>query len=261
MNTIDQQIGILKKEHRVGLMTHVVVGYPTRKESKKIIQTLLDGGVDFLELQIPFSDPIADGPTIMTASYTALKQGMNTDQVFMIAKDVVTQTTTPILLMCYYNQIFRYGTERFIKKVHEIGIPALIVPDIPPEEEKTEKFIELCKKYGVYSIRVISPTSSTKRILRNIAVGKGFIYCVSRLGVTGSSTNLDKDIFTFLSNTHTHTHLPLAVGFGISKREHIQALKEHAQIVIIGSAIIDQYNKHGIKGLQRFIKMLKAATI
>ncbi len=241
-------------------MTHVVVGYPNVGESYEIVKTLVDGGADYLELQIPFSDPVADGETIMHALEVALKNGMNTDRAFQFI-DSLKKYHVPKYIMCYYNQVFRYGVERFIKKAKDLGVEGLIVPDIPPEEEKNEQFIALCNKYSVDSIRVISPSSSEERVRINSKIGKGFLYLVSHFGVTGTKSVFNKSLFEYIERVRKVTDLPLAIGFGISKREQIELLYGHAEIAIVGSAIINEYDKRGIKGLKRFIRLLKAGTI
>lgn len=251
---------ILRQAQDIKLMTHTVVGYPTLEKSREIVKTLIGGGADFLELQIPFSDPVADGEAIMHASEVALKNGVNTDRAFQFI-DSLKRYHIPKYIMCYYNQVFRYGVERFVKKAKDAGVSGLIVPDIPPEEEKDEKFITLCNRYNLDSIRVISPSSSDERIRINVKLGKGFLYCVSHFGVTGAASIFNKSLFEYIRRVRKITNLPLAVGFGISEREQIRLLLGCAEIAIVGSAIINAYDKNGINGLQRFIRRLKAGTI
>lgn len=241
-------------------MTHVVLGYPNIEKSRRIVQTLVDGGADYLEFQIPFSDPIADGSTIMMASEIALKNGMNTDTAFQLIESL-TFHTLPTYIMCYYNQVFRYGVERFISRAKEVGVVGLIVPDMPPEEEKNEGFFALCKRYDLDSIRVVSPSSTHERVKINSKIGKGFLYCVSHFGVTGAKSIFDTNFYSYISRLKQQTTLPLAVGFGISKKEQIEALNGSVDIAIIGSALINEYKSNGLRGLQRFIRYLKAGTI
>lgn len=240
-------------------MTHAVLGYPTAEKSLEIVNSLISNGSDFLELQIPFSDPIADGATIMKACEVALKNRMNTDRAFELIEQL--SNTIPILLMAYYNTVFRYGIEKFCKRAQNIGVAGLIVPDIPLEEEKSEKFISTCLKYDLYPIRVISPSSSIDRLRINARFTHGFIYCVSHFGVTGSQVKVDGELFGYLKRVKQIIRLPVAVGFGISKAEQIKRLKGVADIAIVGSAIIKGYDKGGIQEISSFVKELKDCTI
>ncbi|MBI4067429.1 tryptophan synthase subunit alpha [Candidatus Gottesmanbacteria bacterium] len=292
MNNIDKKIAVLKKEKKLGLMTHAVVGYPNMGKSIEIIKILAQYS-DFLELQIPFSDPVADGETIMEASEAALKNGMNTDKAFEIIRNLNlrvlpfgspmsthkgtpamglpasrhplvrlrTDKLTPVLVMCYYNQVFRYGMDRFCKKARESGVSGLIVPDIPPEEEKKERFIEACLRYDLYPIRVISPASGEERLRINAKYAKGFVYSVSHFGVTGTKSELDKDLQIYLRRVKKYFNIPIALGFGISSPDQIQKIKGMVDIAIVGSAIINTYNRDGLKGVDTLVKSLKNCTI
>lgn len=259
MNAIDIKLEELEKNHQLGLMAHAVVGYPTVDKSVEIIKALIGTGVDFLELQIPFSDPVADGETIMKACEVALKNGMNADKVFeMVGK---LDTEIPILLMAYYNTVFRYGIDKFCKKASQLGVAGLIVPDIPLEEEKSEKFISFCLKYGLYPIRVVSPSSSAERLKINSKFARGFVYCISHFGITGSQAIVDRELFAYLKKVKQLMKLPVAVGFGIERKEQVTKLKGVADIAIVGSAIIKNYDTGGIKKVSSFIKDLKKGTM
>lgn len=258
MNAIDIQTKKLKRENRIGLMTHAVLGYPNMEKSRDIIRVLTKDS-DFLELQIPFSDPIADGKTIMQASDVALKQGMNTERAFHFIKEL--DLDIPVIIMCYYNQIFRYGIEKFCQKAKESGVSALIVPDIPPEEEKREKFNETCLVYDLHPIRVMSPASGNGRLEINAKYAKGFVYCVSHFGVTGTKSELNNELEKYLGRVKEYFNIPIALGFGISSPEQIKNIRGLADIVIVGSAIINTYNRDGIEGVHSLVKNLKAGTI
>lgn len=262
MNKIDKQLEKIKSGKRIGLMTHVVVGYPNIYETEKIIQALVKAGSDFIELQIPFSDPVADGPTIMTASEKALKNGVRVNQAFGLMRKVSSKTDIPLLFMSYYNIVFNFGVERFCKKAKEVGASGLIIPDIPPEEETHEKYIYYALKYNLYPIRVISPASDEERLKINAKVARGFIYCVSHFGITGAKSSLDQNLINYLKKVKNYFNIPVAVGFGISKRKHINMLKSHADIAVVGSAIIDlinyrnKENKDYTNDLDNFVRSL-----
>ena len=237
-------------------MTHVVVGYPTLSASIELARRMLKIGVDALELQIPFSDPIADGPVIMHANDMALRQGVRVKDCLSAMQQLSTTTQTPLYFMGYYNTVFRYGVNKFARDAKLAGASGLIIPDIPPEEEHHEHFLAACKHYRLHRIGVISPASTNTRVIKNSQVSSGFLYCLARMGVTGSQKQLSPDLIQYLSNVRTLTHLPLAVGFGISKPKHIQALIGHADIAVIGSAVIEQVNKGGIPSATNFIQKL-----
>lgn len=224
---------------KIGLMTHVVIGYPSLEETVKTAQTMAESGVDFIELQIPFSDPLADGPTIMQACEESLKNDTKVKDAFIIMKKLSSEVSIPLLFMSYYNTVFRYGTEKFCRDAKAAGASGLIVPDMPIDEEGEEHFFALCKKYGLHAIHVISPASTDERMRKNAKSATGFIYCTSRQGTTGAKDDMAKDLENFLKRVRRFFNIPLAVGFGISKKEHISLLEKHADIAIIGSKIID----------------------
>lgn len=261
MNAIEKKLIQLKKENRLGLIAHAVLGYPNMEKSLEIINSLISNGSDFLELQIPFSDPVADGETIMKACEVALKSGMDTDEAFELVGNLRRAVNVPILLMAYYNTIFRYGIKRFCKKAKDLRVSGIIVPDIPPEEEIAEKFITTSLEYDIYPIRVVSPSSSINRLEINARFARGFVYCISHFGVTGTKTVVDDRLTRYLQRVKQIMKLPVAVGFGLSKAEQIEALKGVADIVIVGSAIIKNYNEGGIKQVSSFIKSLKESTM
>ena len=224
------------------LMTHVVIGYPTLNDTIKLVKTMAETGVDFVELQIPFSDPLADGPTIMRACEKSLENGTKVANAFIVMKKLSAQVAIPLLFMAYYNTVFKYGVERFCKDAKEAGASGLIVPDMAIDEESEEYFLANCKKYNLHNIQVISPASTYERLKKNAEVANGFVYCTARQGITGAKDQLHPDLISYLKKVRKIFSVPIAVGFGISKKEHIQALKSHADIGVIGSAIIDVIN-------------------
>lgn len=243
MNLIDRQFEKIRREKRMGLMTHVVVGYPTLTATEEIVKAMAENGADFVELQIPFSDPLADGPTIMKASEEALRNGTKVRDSFTLMRRLSFEVEIPLLFMGYYNTVFKYGTERFCRDARRAGASGLIVPDIPPEEEGEEHFIRNAKKNNLYAIRVVSPASTIERLEKNASVAEGFVYCMARQGITGAKKDLDPELVKYLERVKKIFDVPVAVGFGISKREHIQALQGHADMAIVGSAVIDVISK------------------
>jgi tryptophan synthase alpha subunit len=257
MNKIDQRLEILKQQKRLGLMTHVVVGYPSLESTEKIVHLMAEEKVDFIELQIPFSDPLADGPTIMRACEQSLERGTKVKDAFLLAKKMSLSVDTPLLFMAYYNTVFKYGVEKFCQDAKGAGISGLIVPDMPLEEEEGEKFGQTCLKYSLTHIRVLSPASTEERIIKNANVAKGFVYFTSRQGTTGVTSSLDDKLSLNINRLKKHIKIPIGVGFGISKPEHIQALKDKANIAVVGSAVLDIINTHPNDFLEHIRTFLK----
>ncbi len=239
MNKIQSQLQKIKQEKRIGLMTHVVIGYPSLEQTVSIITTMAENGVDFIELQIPFSDPLADGPTIMRACETSLQNGTKVKDAFKVMKLASKQVHIPLLFMAYYNTVFVYGVEKFCQDAKAAGAMGLIVPDMPLDEESQEHFYAYAKKYDLHTIHVISPASNERRLDMNAKAANGFIYCTARQGITGAGDRLDPKLTTYLKKIRPYFNVPIAVGFGISRKEHLQLLKPYADIAVIGSAIID----------------------
>lgn len=261
MNKIDSQIQKINKEKRLGLMTHVIVGYPSLSKTVSLVKVMEKAGADFVELQIPFSDPLADGPVIMKACEEVLANGTRVKDAFDIAQKLSEKASIPLLFMAYFNTVFKYGTEKFCKQAKQAGISGLIVPDIPIEEEKCENFMQYCDKYDLKHIRIISPASNKDRLKKNAKIASGFAYFTARQGVTGVKDALDPNLISNLKKIRKYFSVPIAVGFGISKKEHLQALKPHANIAVVGSVIIDVINKSNKKNLKKnvesFIKAIK----
>jgi len=264
MNKIELQIQKIKKENRLGLMTHIVFGYPTIEKSKKIAKIMAKEGVDFIELQIPFSDPVADGPTLMRANQTAIEQKTKVCQAMEFMSEFSKNANIPILFMTYFNIVFQYGVDQFCKDAKKAGCSGLIIPDIPLDEEPQEKFISLAEKNDLIAIRVLSPASNERRILLNAPLAKGFVYYVSHKGITGTKTSLDSGLYKNVRQIKKKLNTPIAVGFGISEPAHIRALKGNADVAVIGSAVLNVYTeaKEGqkIDAVKMFIKSLVNAA-
>lgn len=257
MDKLKQKLREIKQNKRLGFMTHVVVGYPSLEKTVELVRLMAEEGVDIVELQIPFSDPLADGPTIMKACEVSLRNGTKVSDAFDIAAKLSKEVKIPLLFMAYYNTVFRYGVEKFCRDAKKAGISGLIIPDVPLEEEKEEHFIAYCKKYDLANIRVVSPASTPLRLKKNAEVGTGFVYATARQGITGARKSLNLEIKNYLTRVKKHFDIPVAVGFGISKKEHLKVLAGYADIAIVGSAIIDVLNNGGVEEVRRFIRRLK----
>lgn len=261
MNKLDKQLRIIKEKKKIGLMTHVVIGYPSLKDTIDIVKTMAENGADFVELQIPFSDPLADGPTIMRASEESLRNGTKVKDAFVVMQKLSQEVSIPLLFMAYYNTVFRYGVEKFCKDAAKAGAAGLIVPDMPIEEESNEHFFACCEKYGLIAIHVVSPASTDERLKKNAKVATGFIYATARQGITGVKNTLDPKLFVFIKRLKQHFNIPIAIGFGISQKEHIESLIGHADIAIIGSMLIDVIShstKEAVKeNVRKVLKSLK----
>lgn len=253
MNLIDKQLEKIRQEKRLGLMTHVVVGFPSLKQTELLVK-IMSKFVDFIELQIPFSDPLADGPTIMKACETALQNGTKVKDAFDLASSLSKEIKTPLIFMAYYNTVFKYGVKKFCIDAKKAGISGLIVPDVPIEEEPEEHFIKYCKEADLENIRVISPSSTPDRLKKNAAVASGFVYCTAHQGITGAKDQLDPEISNYLKEIRKFFSIPLAVGFGISKKEHLKQIAPFADIAVVGSAIIDVINKSNSTNLEENIE-------
>lgn len=260
MNSIDKQLEKIKKGKRLGLMTHVVIGYPSLEVTESLVKVMEDAGVDFIELQIPFSDPLADGPTIMRACEKALEGGVKVRDAFELANKLSKQIKIPLLFMAYYNTVFKYGTKKFCQDAKKVGISGLIIPDIPIEEEQEEHFIRYCKKAGLKNIRVVSPASTINRLKKNARIADGFVYYTARQGITGTQKELDPEIVEYLKQVKKYFKVPLAVGFGIANKERVNLIGDYTDIVVVGSAIVDIISQSKpnnlIQKVQNFINSL-----
>lgn len=224
----------LKEKKEKALIAYVCAGDPSAEATKEIVHSLVKGGADIVELGLPFSDPVADGPTIEAASTRALSAGMNPDMYFEMAASI--KENVPLVCMTYYNLIYKRGTEKFARDCAESGITGIIVPDLPAEE--ADELHEACKNNGVDLIFLITPVTTKSRMKNNLDRTSGFVYIVSRLGVTGERVDVADSTKKILGNIHTD--VPKAVGFGISNRQQAaEVIKAGADAVIVGSAFVN----------------------
>jgi tryptophan synthase alpha chain len=239
-NRIDERLAVLAAGRRKGLMTHVVVGYPSLASTSALIQAMDEAGADFIELQIPFSDPLADGPTIQSACEAAIERGARVRDAFTIAAKCSGQVQAPLLFMAYANTVYRYGIEAFCRDAAGAGIAGLIVPDLPAEAAEHEGYLQACLRHGLHNIVTLAPTSTSDRLAVNASVANGFVYCMSRQGVTGARLGLAPDIQAYLQRVRGRLTVPMAVGFGISDRARLEQVLPYCDVATVGSALIDR---------------------
>ena len=242
-------------EKEILLMTHIVLGYPSFDDSFRIIEAMVEAGVDLMELQIPFSEPTADGPVIVRANQAALEGGATLKDCFYLVEKVTHTFDIPFLIMSYYNILFRYGVRRFVTDMSQGGLRGSIIPDLPPEEG--QEYLDAMQKHDLAPILIFSPTTSLDRMRYISSFGKGFIYCVARKGVTGSNTRFSEGLATYLTKCRKNTSLPLALGFGIKEKSDIDFLKAKADIAVIGSQTIRIMEQQGVDSVGNFIRSLR----
>ncbi|MBT4363825.1 MAG: tryptophan synthase subunit alpha [Desulfobacterales bacterium] len=242
------------KEKEILLMTHIVLGYPSFEDSFRIIEAMVNAGVDLMELQIPFSEPMADGAVILHANQKSLSKGSTVKKCLEFSGEVIKNFDIPFLFMSYYNILYKYGVEGFAEEMSNIGIKGAIVPDLPPEEG--EDYINAMQKYNLSPIYIFSPTTPYERMKYLASYGKGLIYCVARKGVTGAETQFSNQLDDYLSQCRKATDLPLALGFGVKNKGDIDFLKGKADIAVIGSETIRLIDSDGVGVVGDFIKSL-----
>lgn len=236
INRIDLKFRQLKRDRKKAFIAYLTCGYPNISLTEKLTLELDKRGADIIELGVPFSDPLADGPTIQESSSYALKKGINLTQILSLVRRVRKKSRVPLCIMSYYNPIFSYGEERFVRDALKSGLDGIIIPDLIPEEARG-----LIKPAGRAKIAVIfflSPTSSLARIKYISKISKGFIYYVSLTGVTGAKRDLPSDLSSHLKLIKKYTPKPLCVGFGISTPVQVRDISRYADGVIVGSAFI-----------------------
>ncbi len=242
MNRIDITFNHKQEDGAKALMPFVTAGDPDLATTGELILELEKNGADLIELGVPFSDPIADGPTIQASSQRALENGITLDKIIDFVAGLRQKTQIPISLMSYYNPIFVMGEEIFFERAKAAGVDGVIVPDLPPEEAET--LIKMGIKYDLKTIFLIAPTSTPERIAKIAEISGGFIYYVSLTGVTGARSELDQNISQKLEHIRAASEKPVAVGFGVSTPEQAFNISQWADGVIVGSALIKQISRY-----------------
>ncbi len=236
MNSL-QQISNVFARKNTAFMPYVPLGYPTIEDSLAVVRRLVDVGADLIELGVPFSDPLADGPVIQAATQKALQNGVTVAKCLQMAEQLRAEgIDTPFLLMGYLNPFLAYGLDRLVSDAAAVGVNGFIIPDLPPEE--AGELDALCIEKGLATIYFLAPTSTPERIQRVAARARGFIYLVSLTGVTGDRNQLSASLPAFINRVRAATYKPLAVGFGISNAQQARRVAQHADGVIVGSALV-----------------------
>lgn len=240
----------------------ITCGDPDLNTTKIIIKNMVESGADLIELGIPFSDPVAEGPVIQNANCRALAGGIKIENIFDMVEELRKEISVPMVFMTYANVVFSYGIEKFAEKSYKIGMDGIILPDVPFEEK--EEFVSSFRKYGLDFISFVTP-SSYDRIQMIAREATGFVYCVSSLGVTGMRTNISTKIDEMIQSVkEVNPDIPCAIGFGISNEEQAKIMSEYADGIIVGSAIMDIIAKHGKSSapyVTDFVKDMKSAIL
>ena len=242
-------------EHGKAFIPFITCGDPDIETTEKVIRAAVNNGADLVELGIPFSDPVAEGPVIQGANLRALNGGITADKIFAMVKRLRHDIKIPMVFMTYANVIFSYGADRFIGTCKDIDIDGLIIPDLPFEEK--EEFLPFCRNYGVDLISMIAPTSED-RISMIAEEAEGFLYIVSSLGVTGTRSNITTDLKSIIAAVRKHSDIPCAVGFGISTPEQAKHMAGISDGAIVGSAIIKLLEKYGTSSPEYVGEYVKA---
>lgn len=262
MNAIDTLFAGLRRRREAALIPYLPVGYPTRASTLPLLHAAVEAGADLIELGVPFSDPVADGPTIQKASQVALANGVT----LRACLDTVAQARrsgirVPLVLMSYFNPLFNHGLERLAREAAEAGVDGLIVPDLPPEA--AGNWTPSLHAAGLRLVYMVAPTTPSRRVQQIAACAPGFLYCVSTTGVTGARQDLSAELPVFLGRVREVTNLPLAVGFGITTVEHVRQVSRLADAAIVGSALINTIEQHPVRpaaAVEVYLKALKSAT-
>ena len=260
MNRIEQKFNTLKETGSKALITFITAGDPDIDTTIELVLSMEGAGADIIELGIPYSDPLADGPVIQAASIRALRSGIKIKDIMEAVKTIRESSSVPLIYLVYYNSIFKYGVEEFIKDACSCGIDGLIVPDLPVEERL--EMAAITDKYDICLIPLVAPTSKN-RIGKITANGRGFVYCVSSIGVTGVRQDIDTNIAEYMDSVSQYTKMPKAIGFGISGPEMAQRFKPYCDGIIVGSAIVRKIAEAGTReqavlDVKKFVEEIKA---
>ena len=255
---LEEQIRRRKRHKDLLIMTHIVIGYPSFRESWALARSMVDAGIDLLELQIPFSEPMADGPVILAANQQALAAGANVGKCFEFARELSGQVQIPLLFMTYYNIPLKYGLPRFAADARQAGVQAAIVPDLPPEE--AQDYLAAMRAESLDPVMLFAPNTPEPRMRLLAENGSGLVYCVARKGVTGAKTDFSGDLTEYLARARRATTLPLAVGFGLKERADVDYVRGKADVAVVGSESLRVFQTSGLRATSDFIRSLTGST-
>ncbi len=236
-------------------MTHIVLGHPHFDTSLRLVESMVHAGVDLIELQIPFSEPMADGPVILRANQEALNAGSTVERCFEVASEVARRFDVPFLFMTYYNVLFRRGVSQFVARTQAAGLRGAIVPDLPPEEGG--EYLAAMKEAALDPIFIYSPNTTDARLKVIAQHASGFVYCAARKGVTGSQTAFSTELSGYLERARAATSLPLAVGFGVKEPQDVDFLRGKADIAVVGSETLRVLERGGLAAVGPFLSSLR----
>ncbi|MBE5891696.1 MAG: tryptophan synthase subunit alpha [Lachnospiraceae bacterium] len=243
MNRIENRLNQNINQQEKSFVTYITAGLPDLETTKSLLKAQEEAGIDVIELGIPFSDPIADGPVIQEASFEAIKNGVTLKKIFQMMKGLREEgLSVAIVFMMYYNTVIHYGIKEFVKKCHEVGVDGLIIPDLPFEEQD-ELQQELGNSDETILIQLVSPISK-ERIPMILEHARGFVYCVSSMGVTGQSADFHKEVMDYLKTVKKHSKIPVMMGFGIREAKDVAPMKEIIDGAIVGSHFIKLMKSH-----------------
>jgi tryptophan synthase alpha chain len=256
MNRIEKRFKKLRSQNKKAFIPYIMAGDPFLEKTLERVLMLERCGADIVELGVPFTDPLADGPTIQRAAERALSAGVTLRKVIGLVKELRQKTQIPVVLMTYYNPVFKYGEERFVDDAVAAGVDGVIVPDLPPDEAET--LIKHSRGKGLSTIFLLAPTSTGERIRKVTKASTGFIYYVSITGITGAKLSPDNTINESIGSIRRLTDRPVAVGFGVSTPDEARTISGFADGVIVGSAIVKKFHEQS-EDAENFIKSLREA--
>lgn len=256
--TLEAYVRSRLKGKPLALMAHAVAGYPSLDANRRMLLAMEEAGVDLVELQLPFSEPIADGPVFLKANQVAIEDGLNWNRYFELAAWAREACSFPVLFMGYYNSVFRMGEEAFCRRLKEAGLRGFILADLPFEE--ATDLNRRARSLGIDPILIVTPTSSPERIQKIAAGASGFLYCVARKGVTGKRTDLSRGVADFVATVRRATNLPLGLGFGLKSAADVSSVRGLVDIAIVGTACLETWEREGDTGYRKFLQELVAAT-
>ena len=261
MSRIDAAFRDLRAAARTGLVTYVTAGDPDLERSREILVRLDRAGADILEIGVPFSDPLADGPVIQRATERAIRAGATLTRVLDLVADVRSLVNAPMVIFTYANPVLRMGLDAFVDRARQSGVDGVLMLDVPPEESESTR--EALSRARIDTIFLLSPTTSDDRIRRAAALASGFLYGISRLGVTGVRGEVADSAQTLATRVRRETGMPLAMGFGLSRPEHVRAVGAYADAAVVGSALVQVIAEHGgspslTSEVERYVRWLKS---